>query len=865
MEVYCTHPGCEDSKNSIPDDYRNVKNATEICRCNNCGMPLILQDHFVAISLLGKGGFSRTFTAKDLDFPYTTRVIKQLHPTNNSGGRFRTIEELFKREAIILDKLTHPRIPKFVAYFSMEFEEEIGYKERFFYLVQDYIEGQDLAKELEQSKNKKLSEYEVINILKEILNILKYIHDDENEKTNRVIYTHRDIKPHNIIRCSKNGKLYLIDFGIAKQISHGELEVETTSFPLSPGFASPEQHRGKTVYPASDLYSLAATCLCLLTGDMNPNEIVKNSTWKSKITLENRRFEEVLDEMLNEEWEHRPQFATDVLDLLSPTLAPNPNPNPDPNPNPGQASRFRRFIDWVKNLPRYWRSIIIFVFAFLLGIAITSIHHFMTITNQENSRYLSHFSRGEESLFAQQKKTSITKNCRESYNFKKQGMEAFKRASLSGKEQDFREAENLFTQSINISKPNPNLTISSQNFCIPDPETYIYQYNSQVAQSASAHNGKLPTIAVVIPYRDDEPDIGPEILRGVAQVLQEQNQNSPLFQILLVKNENDETTTKRIAEFISRNKIPGESNYFQKNSFNKSKILGVIGRYTSKYVFEVGEIYGKEKLVLIAPTSTAIRQLSSTTTLHPFVFRTAYNDSIAASTLSEYVWNQRRLKNVPIISDFQDNFSKSLARAFQSNLNSKNREGLYYICDVSASTVAHESCTKIPKQSEVEALMLAAPNVNFNQYLSIPGTVAKINFPIFAGDNLYKKQGLSTDKITIAVSFHADNAKDQFKSQTEKLWGIKKVSWRTMTSYDAAQAFVEVFRGSTTLTRQDIYDKLSHSNFYAPGATTDVKFDQDHDRLADTGVGVLVQLNTRDPNKDEYGFTLLKTPNSTNP
>jgi serine/threonine-protein kinase len=82
---------------------------------------------------------------------------------------------MFVREATILDKLNHSRIARFLAFFTLEIEEETGYGEKFFYLVQDYIEGQDLAKELDEKlkQNKKFSEDEVISILNEIMNILQ--------------------------------------------------------------------------------------------------------------------------------------------------------------------------------------------------------------------------------------------------------------------------------------------------------------------------------------------------------------------------------------------------------------------------------------------------------------------------------------------------------------------------------------------------------------------------------------------------------------------------------------------------------------------------------------------------------------------
>ena len=867
MEVYCTRPSCTKPENTITGDFLN-SNTTEIL-CSNCKMPLILQGNFVALSFIGSGGFGRTFKALDLHFPYTNRVIKQLHPRNTSGQILtptilKRIEEMFVREAIILDRLRHPRIPKFLAFFTMELEEETGYVQKFFYLVQDYIEGKNLAQELREVGS--FSEGEVINILKEILNLLNYIHNYDG--TNGVI--HRDIKPANIIRCSQDDKLYLIDFGAVKQILQG-LEVETTSIVLDPHFAPPEQFDRDKVSPASDLYATATTCLCLLTGITDTRELLLNSSWRVHVPVSDQHFAKALDKMLKRRQEDRPQSAQEVLKILSgernsgshSTQRGNSTSSPQPR-------MLRRFLDWVRQLPRRWRSIISFLFPFSLGIAIAAFYFILHPNSPvPPPPFANYFSRGEESLIPQLNAKAVDQSCKKAYNLKQEGMKAFKKASLSGNNNDFQEAYSKFTESIAMVRT------SSQNSCISDPETFIYQYNSKVAQATSARN--LPTIAVVIPNKPED-NIALDILRGVAQVLQEQDTNLPLFQILLASNNNIDQEVKKLAGFISDQNIPEEFNHF-----NKSQILGVIGRYTSKYLFNqntniqqnvegVGEIYGKKELVLIAPTSTATRTINSQSTitnqgnyLHRYVFRTASNDSIAASKLSKYVWDDLQLNNVLIIYDSKDIYSQSLAVEFQSKLSDKNEEGNYDLCDVSASKNNALLCKNKLRNSEIQALMLAAPNVNYNEYLKIITRVTSRKVQILAGDNLYKKIQNSTNKITIAVSFHADNAKENFNDKTEELWGIRKVSWRTMTSYDAAQVFVQALKNNNNPTRQSIFNKLNdENNFSAPGATTEVRFDN-HDRKAVTGVGVLVQVNQNNPNKDEYGFTLLEIPQQNNP
>ncbi len=152
----------------------------------------------------------------------------------------------------------HEQIPDLYAFFPLLVPSKNASKEeQFFYLVQEFIDGQDL--EAEMAAKGKFSEREVRLVLVEILNILKFVHENHS--------IHRDIKPSNIMR-DRQGRLYLLDFGAVKQVAAGagsNPQGRSTGI-YSMGFAPPEQMAGSQVYPSTDLYALAATCLNLLTG-----------------------------------------------------------------------------------------------------------------------------------------------------------------------------------------------------------------------------------------------------------------------------------------------------------------------------------------------------------------------------------------------------------------------------------------------------------------------------------------------------------------------------------------------------------------------------------------------------------------------
>lgn len=213
--------------------------------CQRCGNKLLLGDRYRAVKYISEGGFGRTFKAVDEHRLDTICVIKQFLPQLQGSAAIQKATELFKQEAVRLRDLgKHPQIPDLLAFFEQD---------RRFYLVQEFIDGEDLLKELQQQG--KFSEKQIKQLLTELLPILDFVHKQ------KVI--HRDIKPDNIIRNS-HGSLVLIDFGVAKELS-GSVLTRVGTVTGTPGYAAPEQMQGH-VFPASDLYSLGVTCIRLLTG-----------------------------------------------------------------------------------------------------------------------------------------------------------------------------------------------------------------------------------------------------------------------------------------------------------------------------------------------------------------------------------------------------------------------------------------------------------------------------------------------------------------------------------------------------------------------------------------------------------------------
>jgi serine/threonine-protein kinase len=295
-------------------------------------MPLILGGRYLPERLLGQGGFGAAFLAVDRYSPKKAKcVIKQFQPSGNlSPQALEKAKNLFFQEAHVLEDLgrEHPQIPDLYAFFPLTVKNQLtGEEEQFFYLAQEYIDGKNLE-EILQQQQKPFQESEVKNILKELLLILKFIHENGS--------IHRDIKPSNIMR-SQNGRLYLLDFGAVKQATNNPSNTQEKSTTIySAGFAPPEQQLGNQVSAATDLYALAATCVMLLT-NRDPDDLYDPQkqiwNWQNYAPNISADLAQVFNKMLLANPRDRFQSCEEVLTALNPS-PPSPPPSPIPPASP---------------------------------------------------------------------------------------------------------------------------------------------------------------------------------------------------------------------------------------------------------------------------------------------------------------------------------------------------------------------------------------------------------------------------------------------------------------------------------------------------------------------------------------------------
>ena len=169
------------------------------------------------------------------------------------GARSWKDVELAEREARVLLTLDHPSLPRYVDHF-----EEAGC----LLLVTELIEGTPLSEI--RRRGTPMTEVDVVRLLEQCRGTLGYLH----HRAPPII--HRDIKPSNVI-WRPDGSFALVDFGSVRDCLKPEGGSTVTG---TFGFMAPEQLQGRAL-PATDIYSLGATAVCLLSGrdpDQLPHE-----------------------------------------------------------------------------------------------------------------------------------------------------------------------------------------------------------------------------------------------------------------------------------------------------------------------------------------------------------------------------------------------------------------------------------------------------------------------------------------------------------------------------------------------------------------------------------------------------------------
>jgi len=330
-----------------------------------------------------------------------------------------------------------------------------------------------------------------------------------------------------------------------------------------------------------------------------------------------------------------------------------------------------------------------------------------------------------------------------------------------------------------------------------DPEMMIYYNNARAIQQ-----GNPLTIAVVIPA-NARRDSSLEALRGVAQAQDSFNEQreklkAQLLKIIIANDDNDQEQSRRVARTLIKN----------------SKVLGVLG-HNSSHASESALIeYEKAGLAMISPTS------SSTDLNGEVFFRAVTSNREIAQKLAEYAI-EKKLKRVVIFYRPDDSYSQNLTQEFERFINDKQIKILQKVDVISPEMNEDREAFLRKFKDEADALIFF-PNT---ELISIVGEIARARNnlgnlqkkPLLGGSTLYSPEtltlgGADLEGLILAVPWFAGapNAKD-FARQASAIWG-GQVNWRTATSYEATQAFIEALSASDNPSRSTVLEKLKSMN-----------------------------------------------------
>jgi serine/threonine protein kinase len=289
----------------------------------------LLSKRYRIAEILGQGGMASVYRAVDENLGVDVAVKENLFTTDEYSRQFR-------REAIILANLRHPNLPRVTDHFVIEVQGQ--------YLVMDYIEGEDLRQRLDRLGP--LPDDEVIILGAAVCDALAYMHS-----LNPPVL-HRDIKPGNV-KITPQGKIFLVDFGLAKVVQSTSLATTTGARAMTPGYSPPEQYGTAHTDARTDIYSLGATLYSALTDALPEDGLARAMEQADLIPIRKRNpkvsrrlaavIERALEVKPDDRYQTAEEFKQDLLNSRSSTRRRSefnlPPPPPTPESEEGVAQR----------------------------------------------------------------------------------------------------------------------------------------------------------------------------------------------------------------------------------------------------------------------------------------------------------------------------------------------------------------------------------------------------------------------------------------------------------------------------------------------------------------------------------------------
>jgi len=613
------------------------------------------------------------------------------------------------------------------------------------------------------------------------------------------------------------GQLALIDFGATREVTETylrQVEGKDVTGIISQGYTSPEQYEGK-VTRQSDVFAIGRTLVYLLTAE-NPTKLPTEPQtgrliWRDHATHISQELADLIDEMMENLPQCRPQTTEDILERLAAykqqvetetevELQPTQKQQPTPVTENKYYSRllqlkllnFQGKSHKTTPQPNKWLGKISL---FTLGVIAVVIAFLPEAPTTCPLKFDDKLSCGEEILIP----GSAAKD-------KEKGVKAF--------------ADGNYLQAVTFLE-------AARKKQINDPETLIYLNNAKLA----ANNREAYTIAVAVPMTGESRALNYslEILRGVAQAQEEINHSDRRIGgkgliVIIADDVNSSGEAVRRANALAAT----------------GQVLAVVGHLSSQITLKVAPTYEENKLVLIAPTANT----SMLSNRNNFFFRMIPSDGRIAQAMASYLISQSEDEQ-PKVALFHipnDVYSESLKNQFSLSFTAgrgKIVKDLDDRFDLSRTAFNASAAIDRADKQEATAIVLLPDIFNLSKGIEVIKANWQLNLPIVAGDSLYNDYTLkfgadeAEGNLVVATPWHSLNSPNlDFPQQAKQLWG-GAVSWRTAFAYDSVQALITALESlpeRKELNRIALQQALASEDFSSYGATGDISFLGNGDR-----------------------------------
>ncbi len=329
-----------------------------------------------------------------------------------------------------------------------------------------------------------------------------------------------------------------------------------------------------------------------------------------------------------------------------------------------------------------------------------------------------------------------------------------------------------------------------------DPIPQIYLNNTKARSTGKRNPLKLAVVTGI----DFHGSTSKEIFRGVADSQDEFNKsggkNGRLLEIVIANDGNEPEISKKVAEKL----------------VNESDILGIIGHHASESSEVAIPIYRGKKLAIVSPTS------SSSKLKDDVFFRVIQTTTEAAKLYAKYIKNTLHSDSIAIFYDQKSVYSQSLQEDFI-----KAFDDLGGKVDINNTSVFDREQTS-PTDIDVEINNIISNQIK--TVVLIPSVKTSSILRAFARASQEKTKKLN---IIFAMSVFEEptldiggdavegaslatpcvNKTSLYMKGAIKRWQQKNIYWRTMTGYDATQAFIgAINKSSNEPTRSEILKNL---------------------------------------------------------